>query len=345
METKMAVTSTAYRPLVAIPMGDPAGIGPEIVVRALLRPETYQVCKPLVIGTRVLIEDILRVIGVNNEIVTVLDPRKGKYQYGSIDLASLDNISSKSFRYGKVNAVCGKAFVEYIKLSAEWALSGAVDAVACAPTNKESMRAAGYDYSGQTDIYAEISKTTDYFTILTGGLMRIFLVSSHVSLRQAIDLITPGRIESVLRMARSSLYDLWKIDSPNIGGAGLNPHAGDGGLFGIEEQDVVIPVIEKLRQEGFHIDGPISADALYNNADKGRYDGVIGMYHDQGVIPLKRYGYVTVIAGTPMIRTTAGHGTAYDIAGKGIADDSVMARAIRVAAELASLRTLGKTTT
>ncbi len=337
----MTVTPIACRPLVAIPIGDPAGIGPEIVVRALLRPETYEACRPLVIGTQALIEDVLRATGANSEIVAVPDPQKGKYQYGSIDLVDLDNISPKDFRYGEVNAACGKAFVEYIKLSAEWALQGAVDAVACAPTNKESMRAAGYGYSGQTDIYAEISRTADYFTILTGGLMRIYLVSSHVSLSQAIALITPERIESVLRMAHSSLYDLWKIDAPKIGVAGLNPHAGDGGLFGTEEQDVIIPVIEKLRREGFHIEGPVSADALYNNADKGRYDGVIGMYHDQGVIPLKRHGYVTVIAGTPIIRTTAGHGTAYDIAGKGIADDSVMARAIKVAAELACLRTKG----
>ena len=325
-------------PLVAVTMGDPAGIGPEIVVRSLMRPEIYGACRPLVIGAAEMMRETIKLVGGETKINPILVPSEGVYRHGVIDLVDLDNIKPGDFRYGTVDAACGQAFVDYIRLSAEWAMAGKVDAVASAPTNKESMQAAGHDYSGQTDIYAEIAGVTDYFTILTGGKMRVYLVSSHVSLKRAIELVTPERIESVLRIARGSLLDLWKIENPGIGVAGLNPHAGDGGLFGMEERENIIPVIEKLRREGFDITGPVSADALYHQADQGRYDGVIGMYHDQGVIPLKRYGYVTVIAGTPLLRTTAGHGTAYDIAGKGVANETVMARAISTAAELASLR-------
>jgi len=326
------------RPIIAITIGDPAGVGPEIVVNALLRPEINDLCRPLIIGSFAILEDVIRMLDVHAIINCITQPDAGHYVLGTINLIDLANIAPNDFVYGKVNSACGQAFVEYIQCSGRLAMEGKVDAVASAPTNKESMHAAGHKYTGQTDIYAEIAGISNYFTILTGGNMRVFLISCHVPLSEAITLITPDRMENVLRIAKSSLTELWGIENPRIGVAGLNPHAGDGGLFGKEEIDVIIPVIEKLRAEGFNIDGPISADTFYHQADHGRYDGVIGMYHDQGVIPLKRYGYVTVIAGTPILRTTAGHGTAYDIAGKGIADASVMVSAILAAAELASLR-------
>ncbi len=326
------------RPLVAVTLGDPAGIGPEIALRCLIRPDLYASCRPVLIGARAIVEHTLRLLNARPEVNVVRAPDEGRFVSGTVDLIDLGNLDPGDFEYGTVNAACGQAFVDYIRCSARLALDGRVDAVASAPTNKESMHAAGHHYSGQTDIYAEMAGTSDYCTILTGGKLRVCLVSSHVSLSEAIRLITPERMERVLRTARNSLAELWGIHDPKLGVAGLNPHAGDGGLFGREELEVVKPVIERLRGEGFCLDGPISADALYHQAEQGRYDGVVGMYHDQGVIPLKRYGYVTVIAGTPILRTTAGHGTAYDIAGKGLADESVMLRAILTAAELASLR-------
>jgi 4-phospho-D-threonate 3-dehydrogenase / 4-phospho-D-erythronate 3-dehydrogenase len=252
-----------------------------------------------------------------------------------IDLA---NLAPGDFEAGRVNASCGQAFVDYIRASARLALDGDIDAIASAPTNKEAMHAAGHLYAGQTEVFAEATDTKNFFTVLTGGKVKVFLVSSHVSLREAIDLVKPERVERVIRIAREALRELWHVENPKLAVAGLNPHAGDGGLFGREEIEHVIPVMQRLSAEGFDLVGPGPADSLYYAAEQGAYDGVIGMYHDQGVIPLKRYGYVTVIAGTPIIRTTAGHGTAYDIAGQGIAKPDVLIRAIQLAAELADLR-------
>jgi len=319
-------------------MGDAAGIGPEIVVRALVAPEVREACRAIVIGDGGIMRDAVALTGLPCEIRAVSSVAEAEFSDGTIDVLDLRNIARADFEAGRISAACGRAFTQYIRRAARMALSGEIDAVASAPTNKESMHAAGEIYPGQTEIFAEESRSEDPFTILTGGKMRVFLVSSHVSLSQAIALVTQPRIELVIRKAIASLKELWGIDDPLIGVAGLNPHAGDGGLFGREEIEHVIPVLERLRAEGIRIEGPGPADSVYDRADRGAYDGLIGMYHDQGVIPLKRYGYDTVISGTPIIRTTAGHGTAYDIAWKGVGRADVMQRAVTLAAELAASR-------
>ncbi|MEF2558935.1 4-hydroxythreonine-4-phosphate dehydrogenase PdxA [Aurantimonas sp. C2-5-R2] len=320
-------------------MGDAAGVGPEIVVKALESMEIRQQCHPIVIGDRRIMEAAVKRFGSSQQrIHAVQDVGEARWHDNTVEVLDLSNLSPADFELGKISAACGEAFVTYIRTSARLALEGRIDAIASAPTNKEAMHAAGHHYPGQTEIFAEETGSTDFFTVLTGGKMRVFLLSSHVSLRRAIEMVTQERVERVIRRTQQSLHDLWGIDQPKIAVAGLNPHAGDGGLFGQEEIEHVIPVIERLRAEGFDITGPGSADSLYNQADQGVFDGIVGMYHDQGVIPLKRYGYVTVIAGTPIIRTTAGHGTAYDIAGKGIASPAVMERAILLAGELAGRR-------
>ncbi len=333
---------TDPRPIIAITMGDAAGIGPEVVAKALQAPRVREECRPLVIGDARVMRDAMKLAGSDMAVKPVGRVSEAAYAPGTVDVLDLENIAPGEFEPGAINASCGKAFVEAIRVSAKLALSGEVDAVASAPTNKESMHAAGALYSGQTDIYAEECGTRDYFTVLTGGKSRVFLVTSHVSLKQAIAAVTRERVESVIRIAHKGLRDLWMIDKPRIGVAGLNPHAGDGGLFGDEEINEVIPVVEKLKAEGMDLTGPDPADSLYWMSDQGFYDGIIGMYHDQGVIPLKRYGYVTVIVGTPIIRTTAGHGTAYEIAWKGVARSSVMEDAIVVAADIARRRKAGK---
>lgn len=249
-----------------------------------------------------------------------------------VNVLDLNNLSPAEVPVGRVSAAAGAAFVQYIRKAATLALEGGIDAIASAPTNKEAMNLAGFHYAGQTEVFAEVCGTQDYFTVLTGGPLKVFLLSSHVSLVEAIRLVTPDRIERVIRIAHNAMRELWQMERPRIAVAGLNPHAGDSGLFGREEIESVSPVIERLAAEGIDVRGPFSADSLYHSAENGSCDAVVGMYHDQGVIPLKKYGYVTVIAGTPILRTTAGHGTAYDIAGQGIADASVMTRAAARAA-------------
>jgi 4-hydroxythreonine-4-phosphate dehydrogenase len=329
-------------PIVGITLGDAAGIAPEIVAKSFASGELHRACRPVVIGDARIVRAVLPLATGSGSaplsVHAIHSISDARYEPGVIDVFDLENLAPDAYTPGQINAACGAAFVEYIRTAAQMALDHRIDAIASAPTNKEAMHAAGHFYAGQTEVFAEATGTKNFFTVLTGGKVKVFLVSSHVSLRQAIDLVTQERIERVIRIARDALRDLWHVHDPKLAVAGLNPHAGDGGLFGSEEIDHVIPVMERLRAEGFRLAGPGPADSLYYAAEQGAYDGVIGMYHDQGVIPLKRYGYVTVIAGTPIIRTTAGHGTAYDIVGKGVAKSDVMTRAILLAADLARLR-------
>lgn len=324
-------------PIIGITLGDAAGISPEIVVKALCEPEVFAVCRPLVIGDFRIVANAAEQFSTR-PLAVVSISSVDDFRPGVINVLDVPNLPPGSFELGKVSAAAGDAFVQWIRHAARLALDGKIDAIASAPTNKESMNLAGHEYAGQTEVFAEVCGTRDYFTVLTGGPLKVFLLSSHVSLRGAIELVTPERLESVIRIAASAMRELWGKDNPKISVAGLNPHAGDGGLFGQEEIESVTPTIRKLQREGIRVDGPHPADSLYFSAEKGSCDALVGMYHDQGVIPLKKYGYVTVIAGTPIIRTTAGHGTAYDIAGKGVADASVMVRAIKLAAELAVIR-------
>lgn len=328
------------KPTVGITLGDAAGISPEIVVKALARDGISAVCNPLVIGDARIVEDALRYAPIPMSVRSVDRVANARFEAGVIDVLDARNLAPGEFVIGTADPRCGRAFVEYIRTAAHLALDGTIDAVASAPTNKAAMNAAGFRYPGQTEIFAEACGTKRFFTVLTGGKLRVFLLSSHVSLSRAIELVDQSRVESVVRIADMALKTLWNIAEPRIAVAALNPHAGDGGLFGQEEIEHISPVIGRLSQEGIRVEGPYPADSLYHAAESGEYDAVIGMYHDQGVIPLKKYGYVTVIAGTPILRTTAGHGTAYDIAGKGVADATVMARAITTAAELARLRSV-----
>lgn len=331
--------SGVKKPIVGVTMGDAAGIGPEIVVKMFDNPQNANAARRIVIGDARIIEDAVQRFTKTKPKVRGVDGiSKAAFNDGEIDVLDLANLSVSDFTPGQVNASCGKAFVEYIRNAARLALSGEIDAISSAPTNKEAMHAAGEFYPGQTEVFAEETNSETYFTILVGGPIRAFLVSSHVSLTDAISLVTKERIADVLSTAAEALNDLWKISKPTIAVAGLNPHAGDGGLFGREEIEIISPVIEDFRKSGHNIVGPLPSDSMFLEADQGVYDGIVAMYHDQGVIPLKRHGYVTTIAGMPILRTTAGHGTAYNIAGKGIASELVMTKAVALAAELASRR-------
>ena len=327
------------RPVVAITMGDAAGVGPELVAKLFDDPAADRQARRLIIGDARVMQDAVTRFSTTAPRIRAIDSvSQAGFEPGVIDVLDMANLAPSDFEMGEVNASCGKAFVEYIRKAAQLALSGEIDAITSAPTNKEAMHAAGEFYPGQTEVFAEETGSDDFFTILVGGPIRAYLVSTHVSLRQAIDMVTAERMERILSRAISSLQDLWKISDPTIAVAGLNPHAGDGGLFGREEIEFITPVIERFRAQGARVSGPYPSDSMFLAADRGDYDGVVAMYHDQGVIPLKRHGYVTTIAGMPILRTTAGHGTAYNIAGQGIASPKVMASAVSLAAELAARR-------
>ncbi len=324
-------------PTVAITIGDPAGIGPEIVLKALQDRAARQALRPIVIGDWRVIEQAAALLP-NPPALRRIEKVTARSPDGyCVEVFDTNNCDPNALTPRAVSAQAGAAFVADIETSARLALSGKVDAVASGPTNKASMQAAGFNYPGQTQAYAAfcLRNPNEVSTILLGGPLRVLLLSSHVSLRQAIELVTRQNVLNALLTLNRALQEFWAIERPRILIPGLNPHCSDHGLFGSEEAEAIEPAIADARQRGLNVSDPVSADTAFHSCEKGEYDGIIGLYHDQGTIPLKRFGYMTVAAGLPIIRTTAGHGTAYDIAWQGKADASIMRRAIFTAADLA----------
>jgi 4-hydroxythreonine-4-phosphate dehydrogenase len=328
------------KPLVAITMGDAAGIGPEIIVKALSRQDVYGWCNPAVLGDAEVMKFALSQTGSNLKINIVSDVKDGLFKYGIIDMLDYGNIDMGALKLGVVDPMCGKAAVFYVLEAGKMALNHQVDATVSAPLNKESMRKAGYNYEGQTQILGELTGSKRYGMILILGDIRLMLLSTHVSLRKAIDLVKRAKVLEMIELANESL-GFFGIKNPRIAVAGLNPHAGEGGLFGGEEVDEIIPAMNDARQRGVNVMGPVPADTVFVRAKQKEFDITIAMYHDQGTMATKLLGFgevVTVLAGLPIIRTSVGHGTAFDIAGKNRADPNNFIEAIRVAAELARTR-------
>lgn len=332
----MASAETGYRPLLGITMGDPAGVGPELVAHLAERADPD--ADLVVLGESTILGKAGALIGWNRRIKEVTSPAEARNlrpgQCAVIDLGVMDYAALVP---GREDACAGASAVAGIRLSAALAATGEIDAVVSGPVNKVSMNAAGESYPGQTEMYLEGWNMTpaEAHIMLVGGPVRCSLVTAHCSMREALDRLTQGRVERIARQAIATLGRHFGIEAPVIGVAGLNCHAGDGGLFGREEIDIINPVMARLRDEGIDITDAQPADALFHAAENGRYDVVIGMYHDQGVIPLKRHGYVTVIAGAPHIRTTCGHGTAFDIAWKNSVRADLFLRAADLAKNLA----------
>jgi 4-phospho-D-threonate 3-dehydrogenase / 4-phospho-D-erythronate 3-dehydrogenase len=329
------------RPLLAITMGDPAGVGPEVTVKALAEHEIYEWCRPLVIGdTRILRRDIdaFGMAGVRPRVVA--DAHEASGEPGRIDVLDLGNADPEECSWGKISAAAGRAAVEYVLRGVELAQAGAVDAIVTAPLNKEAMQKAGFNWAGHTELLAERTGSERVTMMLTSREIRVLHVSTHVSLREAINRVTEARVYEVIHLARQGLGSLG-IMRPRIAVAGLNPHAGEGGLFGDEESKVIAPAIERTRADGLLVTGPLPPDTVFWRARQGEFDGVIAMYHDQGHIPMKLMGFdegVNVSIGLPIIRTSVDHGTAFDIAGRGIARHASMVEALRVAAQMARAR-------
>jgi 4-hydroxythreonine-4-phosphate dehydrogenase len=326
---------TKKRPVVAVTMGDPAGVGPEVIAKALDRPEVWEVCHPLVVGDARWMEEATRFVNSRRPVRALGTPAEaGTGQ--ALDVLDLANVDAGRLVRGQVSPEAGQAAAEYIQRAVGLALEGQVAAVVTAPINKEALHAAGLPYAGHTEMLAALCGAVDVAMLLVSGKLRVSHVSTHVSLRQAVERVSVERIIRVAGLTHQALRRMG-FAAPRIALAGLNPHAGEGGLFGTEETEIIGPAAEAAQAEGMDVTGPYPPDSIFLRASQGEFDAVIAMYHDQGHIPIKLLGFyegVNVTLGLPIIRTSVDHGTAFDIVGTGRADERSLVAALRLAAQM-----------
>ena len=328
---------TDRKPLIAVPIGDPAGVGPEIVAKACALEKVNSAADVIAIGDRQVMENAIRIVGGNLKIHVVESPAEGDYRPGILNLIDLDNIDQSKFSYGVVQAMCGKASFEYIKKSVELAMNGEADAVATTSINKEALRAAQIPYIGHTEIFGALTGTPDPLTMFETNGLRVFFLTRHKSLRDMLDDIKKDKIKDCVKECLEALKRLG-VTEGTMAIAGLNPHCGEHGLFGWEEVNEITPAVEELQAEGYPVVGPIGADSVFHQAAIGRYNSVLSLYHDQGHIATKTLDFdrtISITNGMPILRTSVDHGTAFDIAGKGIVSEISMAEAILLAARYA----------
>jgi 4-hydroxythreonine-4-phosphate dehydrogenase len=328
--------TSQQKPVLAITMGDAAGIGPEIIIKALLSRHVNDICRPLVVGEGSTISAMMRLLESPLKLHPIEKADEVQGQFGNIDLLDLHNLDQKDIIIGKVCKSCGKAAMEYIAKAAELALQDEVKAVVTAPINKEATRKAGYGELGHLEFLARLTHATEYATMLVSGNLRVVHLTTHHSLRDACELVTKERILAKLRLTDNFLRK-YGIARSRIAVAALNPHAGEGGLLGLEEINQIIPAIMEAQNLGIDARGPFPADSVFTRAIGGEFDTVLAMYHDQGHIPIKVHGFessLSVALGLPFVRTSVDHGTAFDIAGKGIASCQSLEEAIRMAVNL-----------
>lgn len=336
------------RPIVGISVGDPGGIGPEVTVKALATSKVFEQCRPLVIGDASVVRAALRFTGLNLSVNAVASPEQGIYKLGVVDVLDMGNMPIDQVRYGVVTPQQGKASFEYIAKNIELAMTCHIDATVTGPINKAAINEAGYHYAGHTEIYAEMTGTRDYAMMLAEGNFRVAHVSTHVSLREACDRVKRERVLRVIELSHDALLKLG-IASPRIGVAGLNPHCGEGGLFGTEDEREIKPAVADAVAKGMNVTGPVPPDTVFSKMAGGMFDLVVVMYHDQGHIPIKLKGFtydektgqwgavagVNITLGLPIVRVSVDHGTAFEIAGQGKANPDSMLDSIELAAWLA----------
>lgn len=336
--------------IIGVTLGDPAGIGPEISIKAFNKPELYDRSKPLLVGDESVDSYYLNKHPELGLQLNVIDkPSEAKFEFGTIDLISVGVVPSMDdFPIGEVSSIGGDAAFQYVKKVIELALAKEIDATVTNPLNKEAMNLAGHHYAGHTEIYADLTGTDKYTMMLADGNLRVVHVSTHVSLREACDRATKERVLDVIRIADKACKDLG-IANPRVAVAGLNPHCGENGLFGREEIEQINPAVEAAKSEGINVEGSLPADTLFSKANGGMYDIVVAMYHDQGHIPLKLLGFVydqekgswkavqgvNITLGLPIIRASVDHGTAFDQAGHWTASEFSLENAIDYAIRLA----------
>ena len=329
------------RPIIGVTMGDPAGIGPEISLKAASNPEILQISNPVIIGDYIT---LLRAAKYSKLAGLKIHPIKkiedADVSRDVINVIDMENVDATKLKTGQISKMCGKAAVEYVEKAIDLAKQKKIAAIATAPLNKEAMHRAGYKYAGHTEILAHHTKTKEYGMMFVAPKFWLILVSTHVAIKNISKNISKRNVLRAIKLAHKTFITAAK-KRPRIGVAGLNPHAGEHGIFGKEEIKSIVPAIKEAQKSGINAVGPISPDAVFNLANAGVYDIVVAMYHDQGLIPLKLLSFnesVNVTVGLPIIRTSVDHGTGFDIAGKGIANPKSLIQAIKVAASFARAR-------
>jgi 4-hydroxythreonine-4-phosphate dehydrogenase len=334
------------KPFIAITMGDPAGIGPEIIAKVFADGKVFSLCRPVVVGSARVMRKMAGELDLDLSVRTVPAIRSSAPARGRMDVLNIDNVDLAKHRWGRPNAASGRAVVDYIKLATTLALRREVSAIVTAPISKEMMNAAGYAYAGHTELLASLTNAKEYGMMFVGGGLNLILVTIHHALKDVPRLIKRQKVLRTVRLAHRAMRS-FGIERPRIGVAALNPHASEGGLFGSEERKEILPAILAARAEGIDASDPLPADTLFYKARTGRFDIVVAMYHDQGLGPLKMLAFgraVNITVGLPIIRTSVDHGTAYDIAGKGCADPASLREAIGVAVVMAAHRSKEKET-
>ena len=324
-------------PPVAVTLGDPAGVGPEIIVKTFAEPEFARDNRAVVVGDARILERAVELLELDLRVNVVESPGKGLFEPGTVDLVPVGELP-EDLPFGELDARAGAAAFEYVRRAIELALNGEVAAICTAPLNKEAMHLGGYKYPGHTEILADLTGTKDYAMMLVADDLKVIHVSTHISLKEAIERVEPEREGIVIHLAQSALEKLG-ITEPRIAVAGLNPHAGENGLFGNEDAEKIRPAVERAREEGIEVSGPWAPDTVFGRAMKGDFDIVVVQYHDQGHVPIKLLGFesgVNVTVGLPFFRTSVDHGTAFDIAGTGKADHTSLRTALDLARELAA---------
>ena len=324
-------------------MGDAAGSSPEIITKTLAEEEIRSQCRPVVIGDGGAMEEALKITGMPGKVRRIEKISEAEWSGETVEVLDLKNIDVAKLTRGQVDVMAGQAAYEYIKEAAELCLKGEADAMVTAAINKESLNKAGYHYDGHTGLLAKLCKTSDVTMMLVAGKLRVCHVSTHISLREALDRVRPERILKVVQLAREGVKQLG-VDDPHIALAGLNPHAGEDGLFGDEEAEYIQPAIDEATRLGYRVSGPYPGDTIFFRTLQGHFDGAVAMYHDQGHVAAKMLGIwlgVNVTLGLPIIRTSVEHGTNFGKAGKGTADPRSMNEAMKLATAMARNRKAG----
>ncbi len=323
--------------IIAVPMGDPAGIGPEITVKSFLNNEVLEAANSIVVGDKKIIDKALEITGTDLQVNVIKEVEEADFSSNAINLIDLNNIDTKTFEFGEVQKQCGKAAFEYIEHAIKLAMDGKVDAMATTPINKESLKAAEVPFIGHTEMLEELTNSHDPLTMFQVRSLRIFFLTRHLSVKAAIDQMTAERVHDYIKRSYDALIKLG-VKEPKLAVAGLNPHSGEGGLFGNEEIDEITPGIKRAQKDGYEVAGPVPADSVFFQALNGRYDAVISLYHDQGHIAAKMTDFhktISITNGLPFLRSSVDHGTAFDIAGQNIASSESMEECIKLAGEYA----------
>ncbi len=330
------------KPTIAITMGDPCGIGPEVIVKGLLNEEIYRLCRPLVIGNFDRIKTAASEFAADLSVEAIPATSEARFKSGILEV--LDNKEHRirsPLPYGRPHPNGAAAAFSAIRHAAQLAIDGAIDGIATAPIHKESMQSIGFPFPGHTEFFADAAAEKRFGMMMLGEGLRIMLTSIHLPLRDAIRQLNKHDLAEKIRLCNSALKKDFGLQNPHFAVAGLNPHAGEGGIFGDEEKNEIIPAIEITRKEGIDVSGPLPADTLFYQLRIGRFDAAIALYHDQALIPIKLLAFgkgINVTIGLSFIRTSVDHGTAYDIAGKGIADPGSLVEAVKLAATIARHR-------